>query len=103
MFSREERVKVKAENPFMSFGEIAKELGRRWAVLQPNLKQRYQHEAEQKKQKNDQEMAAYRKAHPVTPLATSNANPNPARSSLGQAGASYVALSGNDLNSFLLQ
>ena len=47
MFSREERVKVKAENPFMSFGEIAKELGRRWAVMQPHEKQRYQQMAEQ--------------------------------------------------------
>ena len=47
MFSREERVKVKAENPFMSFGEIAKELGRRWAVMQPHVKQRYQQMAEQ--------------------------------------------------------
>jgi len=121
LFSQEERLKVKAEHPNYSICEIAKELGRRWAVMQPDVKQRYQQMAEQGRQKYDQEMAAYRQANP-TPAATSNANPNQAGSAggaagtsklpgsgapgvtaPGQAGASYAALSGNDYSSFLLQ
>ena len=119
LFSQEERLKVKAEHPNYSICEIAKELGRRWAVMQPDVKQRYQQMAEQGRQKYDQEMAAYRQANP-TPAATSNANnPNQAGSAAagtskipgsgapvtapGQAGASYAALSGNDYSSFLLQ
>merc|ERR1712039_36270 len=42
LFSQEERLKVKAEHPNYSICEIAKELGRRWAVMQPDVKQRYQ-------------------------------------------------------------
>ena len=39
---QEERLKVKGENPSYSICEIAKELGRRWAEMAPEIKQRYQ-------------------------------------------------------------
>ena len=42
LFSQEERLKVKGENPSYSICEIAKELGRRWADMAPEVKQRYQ-------------------------------------------------------------
>merc|ERR550532_1790766 len=63
IFSSEERLKVKAEHPSYSICEIAKELGRRWAVMSPEVKQRFQQMAEQARQKYDQEMAAYRQAN----------------------------------------
>ena len=60
LFSQEERLKIKVENPSFSIGECAKELGRRWAVVSPEEKKRYQQLADQARQKYDQEMAAYR-------------------------------------------
>jgi hypothetical protein len=42
LFSQEERLKVKEENPDFSITEVAKELGKRWANLDPNLKQNYE-------------------------------------------------------------
>jgi hypothetical protein len=42
LFSQEERLKVKNENPNFSICEVAKELGRRWAEMAPEVKQRYQ-------------------------------------------------------------
>ena len=60
LFSQEERLKVKAENPSFSIGECSKELGQRWAVLSPEEKQRFQELADQARQKYDQDMAAYR-------------------------------------------
>ena len=33
---------MKGENPSFSICEIAKELGRRWAEMAPEIKQRYQ-------------------------------------------------------------
>ena len=41
MFSQEERLKVKAEFPDYSITEVAKELGRRWATIDPAVKQSY--------------------------------------------------------------
>jgi hypothetical protein len=42
LFSQEERLKVKNENPDFSITEVAKELGKRWANLDPGLKQNYE-------------------------------------------------------------
>merc|ERR1712088_1209401 len=42
LFSQEERLKVKNENPDFSITEVAKELGRRWATLEPSLKSSYE-------------------------------------------------------------
>ncbi len=42
LFSSEERLKVKAEFPDYSITEVAKELGRRWATIDPAIKQGYE-------------------------------------------------------------
>lgn len=60
IFSTEERLKVKEGNPNYSICDVAKELGRRWADMDPALKQRYQARAEEERQKYDVDMAAYR-------------------------------------------
>jgi len=60
IFSTEERLKVKDENPNYSICEVAKELGRRWAEMDPAIKQRYQQRAEEERQKYDVDMASYR-------------------------------------------
>ena len=52
-------MKVKNECPSYSFGEVAKELGKRWADMAPVVKQRYQQMAEEGRQKYDQDMATY--------------------------------------------
>lgn len=63
IFSSEERLKVKGENPSYSICEVAKELGRRWADMTPEMKQRYQQMAEEGRQKYDQNMALYRQGN----------------------------------------
>merc|ERR1712106_32920 len=60
IFSTEERLKVKDENPNYSICEVAKELGRRWAEMDPSVKQKYQQRAEEERQKYDVDMASYR-------------------------------------------
>merc|ERR1712179_615556 len=60
LFSQEERLKVNGEHPSYSICEIAKELGRRWADMPPDVKQHYQQKAEEGRQKYDQDMAVYR-------------------------------------------
>merc|ERR1712122_246564 len=42
LFSQEERLKVKSENPDMSITEVAKELGKRWATIDPATKASYE-------------------------------------------------------------
>ena len=39
---QEERLRVKDEHPELSITEVAKELGRRWAILDPSLKHSYE-------------------------------------------------------------
>jgi len=60
IFSTEERLKVKEGNPNYSICDVAKELGRRWADMDPALKQQYQARAEEERQKYDVDMASYR-------------------------------------------
>jgi len=60
IFSAEERLKVKEGNPNYSICDVAKELGRRWADMDPALKQQYQARAEEERQKYDVDMASYR-------------------------------------------
>lgn len=62
IYSTEERLKVKEENPSFSICDIAKELGKRWAEMDPAVKQRYQARAEEERQKYDVDMAAYRQS-----------------------------------------
>jgi len=114
LFSAEERLKVKAEHPSYSICEIAKELGRRWAVMSPDVKQRFQQMAEQARQKYDQDMAAYRQANPTPPAqpmaqpmanahragtgASTSKLPGSVPTTVPQPGgaAGYAALSGSD-------
>lgn len=46
LYSRETRSKVKEANPNFGVGEIAKELGRRWAEASPEIKAKYEAQAE---------------------------------------------------------
>lgn len=41
-FSNDERGKVKAQNPEYGVGDIAKELGRRWADADPEARSKYE-------------------------------------------------------------
>jgi len=73
IFSTEERLKVKDENPNFSICEVAKELGRRWADMDPSVKQRYQARAEEERQKYDVDMASYRQGTFTHPSAAERA------------------------------
>merc|ERR1712045_927288 len=84
LYSQDERLKVKAEHPAYSICEIAKELGRRWAVMTPEGKQRYQQQAEQGRQKYDQEMVAYRQANPRPPIQEQNSQMQTANTTANQ-------------------
>lgn len=64
-FCNEERSKVKANNPEYTMGDIAKELGRRWASATPDTKSKYEALSEQDKARYDREMMAY-KSTPVS-------------------------------------
>jgi len=75
LFSAEERLKIKDDNPNISICDVAKELGRRWAELNPATKQKFQALAEEGRQKYDVDMAAYRKGtfqHPETQASINN-------------------------------
>lgn len=48
-FSNDERGKVKARNPEYGVGDIAKELGRRWAETSPESKSKYEALADEDK------------------------------------------------------
>merc|ERR1719228_2013278 len=60
LFSQEERLKVKAENPDYSITEVAKELGKRWATLNPALKNSYEQRYQDARKVYDQEMNHYK-------------------------------------------
>ena len=60
-FCNDERSKVKAMNPEFGVGDIAKELGRRWSDVDPELKSKYEAMAEKDKARYDREMTAYKK------------------------------------------
>jgi len=87
IFSTEERLKVKEGNPDYSICDVAKELGRRWADMDPAVKQRYQARAEEERQKYDVDMAAYRQGtfnsnadNRTTSSPTSHPSPSPSPS-----------------------
>ncbi|KAL3265608.1 hypothetical protein HHI36_009812 [Cryptolaemus montrouzieri] len=60
-FSNDERGKVKAQNPEYGVGDIAKELGRRWADADPETKGKFEALADKDKQRYEKEMTAYKK------------------------------------------
>ena len=63
LFSADERLKVKAEDPSLTFGEIAKLIGQRWKEVDPEDKKRYEKIAEEGKKKYDIDMAAYKEGN----------------------------------------
>ncbi len=60
LFSQEERLKVKAEFPDYSITEVAKELGRRWATIDPAIKQGYEQRYQESRRQYEQAMQAYK-------------------------------------------
>ena len=60
LFSSEERMKVKAEFPDYSITEVAKELGRRWAAIDPTLKQSYEQRYQESRRQYEVAMQAYK-------------------------------------------
>lgn len=59
-FCNDERGKVKGANPEYGVGDIAKELGRRWADADPESKAKYEAMAEKDKARYEREMTAYK-------------------------------------------
>merc|ERR1712170_227390 len=60
LFSQEERLKVKAEFPDYSITEVAKELGRRWATIDPAVKQSYEQRYQESRRQYEQALQAYK-------------------------------------------
>lgn len=60
LFSQDERLKVKSEFPDYSITEVAKELGRRWASIDPSLKQQYEQRYQESRREYEQAMTAYK-------------------------------------------
>ncbi|KAL1506021.1 hypothetical protein ABEB36_005458 [Hypothenemus hampei] len=65
-FSNDERGKVKALNPEYGVGDIAKELGRRWAEADPETRAKYDVLADKDKARYEKEMTAYKKKNDPT-------------------------------------
>lgn len=60
LFSQDERLKVKAEYPDYSITEVAKELGRRWAAIDPGVKTSYEQRYQDSRRIYEQAMQAYK-------------------------------------------
>jgi high mobility group protein B2 len=60
LFSQDERLKVKAEYPDYSITEVAKELGRRWAAIEPSVKTSYEHRYQDSRRQYEQALQAYK-------------------------------------------
>jgi len=60
LFSQDERLKVKAEFPDFSITEVAKELGRRWASIDPAVKVQYEQRYQESRKQYEQAMTAYK-------------------------------------------
>uniref|UniRef100_A0A2A4J0D3 HMG box domain-containing protein n=1 Tax=Heliothis virescens TaxID=7102 RepID=A0A2A4J0D3_HELVI len=58
-FTNEERQKIRASHPYYSFGEIAKELGKRWREADPETKAKYEHMAEMDRKRYEKELKKY--------------------------------------------
>jgi len=59
-FCNDERPKVKEAMPDTSVGEVAKELGRRWNAINPDLKTKYEALAAKDKARYEKEMKGYK-------------------------------------------
>jgi len=60
LFCADYRAPLKAENPGLSVGEIAKALGKKWASTLPDVKRKYTEMGEIEKEKYNKEMEKYR-------------------------------------------
>jgi hypothetical protein len=60
LFGNEERPKLKAKRPELTFGEIGKELGKQWKALTEESKLKYKAMAEKEKQRYEKEMQTYK-------------------------------------------
>jgi len=60
LFCADERPKVKQMDSTLSLGDTAKELGRRWAVVDTATKQKYEKAAGKDKERYEKEKAAYK-------------------------------------------
>lgn len=70
-FSNEERGKVKAANPDFGVGDVAKELGRRWAEATEEVKAKYEAMAANDRVRYDKEKMAYQQNKKKTALSES--------------------------------
>jgi len=70
-FCNDERPKVRAEQPDSSVGDIAKELGKRWGVVTPEHKKKYEQLATKDKARYEKESTAYKKKQKTSTTATS--------------------------------
>jgi len=59
-FSNDERGKIKGMNPEFGIGDVAKELGRMWAVVSPEVKAKYQAMSDNDKARYEREMQIYK-------------------------------------------
>ena len=103
-FSNHEAPQVRRENPNYGLGEVAKELGRRWAEMDPGIKQRYQQRAEEERQKYDNDMANYRQGNLAAAAANNSAGANtvvtPATVAVSSP-ANYTVAPGQDYSTLL--
>ena len=60
LFCHDERPAVKQIHPSYSVGEVAKELGERWAKVSPEAKQKYEASAQIEKGRYEKDMANYK-------------------------------------------
>lgn len=74
-YAKDERSKVRANNPDFSVGEVAKELGRNWNELSDEVKAPYEKSAEEDRARYDRDMKIYRSGEaPLKKMKTSNGN-----------------------------
>lgn len=60
LFCADERPSVKVSHPEYSVGEVAKEMGERWAKVSGEVKAKYEASAALEKQRYEKDMAAYK-------------------------------------------
>ncbi|KAK7074319.1 High mobility group box 1 [Halocaridina rubra] len=74
-FSSDERPKIRAANPDMNVGEIAKQLGAAWGTTAPEIKAKYEVMAENDKARYEREMKAFKEGNfGAKKLKTANAS-----------------------------
>jgi len=69
-FSNDERARIKSLNPEYRIGDVAKELGRLWAQIDPSVKQKYEAMSERDKARYEREMSAYKNRGRAAPVPT---------------------------------